>query len=290
MTGFELLAPVAAGAAVVPEGMAVPPLPYLVGLVLGTLIVGTLLFLIRPPVTGWDVLALGAWMAVGGALHALHEVEAMTPLVEPLMAAPAVYLTTAVIAGGLWLIAAVGNAAGVTRSIPRVVGGVGLTVALVLTAYTVYLGHESGTLAPLWPSVALFASVLVAAAAFIGLSLTYTEAVATTGKAGALVVFAHTLDGVSTAVGVDVLHVSERSPLPRAIMDVAAGLPTAEVIGVGWLFVLAKILLAVLIVALFAGYVKEAPNRGNLALTGVAAVGLGPGVYNLLLFLASGGL
>lgn len=287
MTGVEAIA---LAGVVLPEGLVLPPLPYLVGLLLATLIVGTLLYLIRPPVSGWDVLALGAWMAIGGALHALQQVGAFPQVVEPLMEAPAVYLTVFVVAGGLWLVATVGNAAGVTSSIPRIVGGVGVLVGIGLVALTLTLGHGEGTLEPLWPSIGLFASVLVAAAAFIGLSLTYTDAVATTGKTGALVVFAHTLDGVSTAIGMDVLDAGERSPLPRAIMDVAAGLPTAEVIGVGWLFVLVKILLAVVVVALFTDYVKEEPYRGNLVLAAVAALGLGPGVHNLVLFLVSGGV
>lgn len=268
-----------------PEGFVLPPLPYLVALVLGTLIVATLLVLVRPPVTGWDVLALGSWMAVGGGLHALHQLGAFPDPVAPLMGSPAVYLTTFVAAGGLWLVAAFGNAAGVFESIPRLVGAFGTVLLVALVALLVYLGHESRTLAPLWPSVALFVSVLVAAAAFIALSLTYTEAVATTGKAGAFVVFAHTLDGVTTAIGVDVLGVGERTPLPRMIMDVAAGLPTAHFIGSGWLFVLTKVILALLVVVVFADYVKEERSRGNLGLTAMAAVGLGPGVHNLLLFL-----
>ena len=130
------------------------------------------------------------------------------------------------------------------------------------------------------------ATVLVAAAGFIALALVYTEAVAQTGRVGAFVVFAHTLDGVSTAVGVDVLGAGEQTPLPRLIMEFAATLPTAQY-SVGWLFVLTKVLLAVLIVAVFADYVKEAPSRARAFLALLAAVGFGPGVFNLLVFLVS---
>ena len=83
-----------------------------------------------------------------------------------------------------------------------------------------------------------------------------------TGVAGALVVFGHVLDGITTAVGIDVLEVHERSPLPRAIMGFAETLPTAETIGVGWLFALVKIVLACGIVWLMAEYVEEAPSEG----------------------------
>jgi uncharacterized membrane protein len=39
---------------------------------------------------------------------------------------------------------------------------------------------------------------------------------------------------------------------------------------------------------LFADFVEEDPAQGNAALGVVAAVGLGPGTHNLLLFAAAG--
>ena len=99
-----------------------------------------------------------------------------------------------------------------------------------------------------------------------------------------LATFGHALDAVSTAVGVDVLGFGERSPLSQHIMDAAAALPTADAVGVGWLFVLVKLAVVAGVVALFAEYVEEDPAEGYLLLGFVAAVGLGPGVHNLFLF------
>jgi len=104
------------------------------------------------------------------------------------------------------------------------------------------------------------------------------------GPTGPLVLFAHALDGVSTAVGVDILQYGERTPLPRLIIDTARSLPTAEFVGAGWLFVAVKIALASLIVVYLADLVRDDPTRGNLLLGLVAAVGLGPGTHNLVLF------
>ncbi len=275
-------------AAVLPAGTKLPPLAYLVGLTMGTLIVGVLLLLMRPPVRGWDVLALGSWMAVGSALHAIDQIGAFPEWLAPLFGTPAVYFTTATVAGAVWLFATVGAAAGIFDSIPRLVGVLGANVAIALVAFLAWRGVETGTLEPVWPVVALAGAMVLAAIAFVALSLTYTEAVAVTGKAGAFVVFAHTLDGLTTAIGIDVLGVEERSPLPRAIMDFSGDLPTAAYLGSGWLFVLVKVGLALLLVALLADYVRESKSRGNLALAGVAAVGFGPGFYNMLLFLVSG--
>jgi uncharacterized membrane protein len=99
-----------------------------------------------------------------------------------------------------------------------------------------------------------------------------------------MVVFAHALDGASTAVGTDLLGAGERTPLSAAILEFAKTLPTADAIGAGWLFVLVKLALAVAVVNLFAGYVREDPRRAHLLLAVIVAVGLGPGVQNVLLF------
>ena len=104
------------------------------------------------------------------------------------------------------------------------------------------------------------------------------------GGVGALAVVAHALDGVSTAVGVDVLGFGERTPLSRVIIETAAALPTAEVLGAGWLFVVVKLAVACVVVVLLADLVEEDPREGSLLLGFVAAVGLGPGAHNLLLF------
>ncbi|MCO8268932.1 DUF63 family protein, partial [Haloferax sp. AB510] len=111
---------------------------------------------------------------------------------------------------------------------------------------------------------------------------------AAAGSLGLLAIFGHALDALSTAVGIDVLGFGERTPLSRIILEAAAALPTAEVIGVGWLFVLVKLVVAGFVVALLADYVREDPTEGALLLGLVAAVGLGPGVHNLLLFAIAG--
>jgi uncharacterized membrane protein len=98
------------------------------------------------------------------------------------------------------------------------------------------------------------------------------------------VLFGHGLDGVSTAIGVDILGFGERTPASRVILDIAAELPTADTLGVGWLFLVVKLGVAAAVVALFVELVEEDPRQGYLLLALVAALGLGPGVHNLLLY------
>lgn len=277
---------VAAAAGVLPSGLAVPPLPYLAVLLVGTVAVATAIARERPTVTGRLVVAFAPWMVAGAAGHAVYQLDAAPAAIEPLLGAPAVYVTTFVLAGALLAALLAVDADGV----PTRVAAAGALAALVPVAVVFLAGARRGTLALTVPALALVASVVLAGVALAVLDRTVPVVRRRAGWLGALVVFGHALDGVSTAVGVDLLGTGERSPLPRAIMDLAADLPTAELLGTGWLFVLVKLAVAVGVLWLFEDFLAEDPAQANLLLGVIAAVGLGPGAHNLLLFAAAGGL
>lgn len=269
--------------AVLPAGFVLPPWPYLVALVVGVAVVGGTLWRLAPPVTADTVLGLAPWMAVGSALHAWFVLDAAPAPLAPLFGAPAVYAAVFVALGAVW--------AGLTfrtppdpRATARWLGVVG-TIAFGLAAGLVLASGRPLALG--WPAVGLVVAVGLAAAVW-GLLRRAVPATRITGWPGALVVMAHALDGVSTAIGVDVLGFGERTPASRLILDLAAGLPTADLVGVGWLFVLVKLGVAGAVVALFAGLIEEDPRQGYLLLAIVAAVGLGPGIHNLLLYAVAG--
>lgn len=262
---------------VLPDGFALPPLSYLLVLSVATAAVGWLLWRKRPAVRETTVLAFVPWMVVGATGHVLGVIEAVPAAVVPLLGTPSVYLSTVVIAGLVWAF-----------TDDRVLGLVGTIAALVVVGAAFAVGSGRETISLFWPAVGLVSTIVLTAGAW-GIFRRALPAVArTTGAAGALVVFGHLLDGVSTAIGIDVLEVSERSPLPRAILAFAETLPTSGAIGVGWLFVLVKLALACAIVWLMAEYVEDEPSEGFLLLTLIAAVGFGPGVHNLLLFAVGG--
>lgn len=267
--------------AVLPTGFALPPLPYLVALVVGVAAVGGTLWRRAPAVTAETVLALAPWMAVGSALHALYVLDTAPAALEPLFGAPAVYATVFVSLGAVWAVAAARY--DTPADVDRRLGYTGAAAFVLATLAVLAAGLA---VAVVWSVVGLVVAVLVAAVAWA--LLRRGAPAATTGWPGGLVVFAHALDGVSTAIGVDVLQFGERTPVSRAILDVAADLPTADVIGAGWLFVLVKLGVAGAVVALFADLVEEDPRQGYLLLAIVAAVGLGPGVHNLLLYAVVG--
>jgi len=263
---------------VLPSGFSVPPLGHLLVLLAATLGVGYALVRERPSVTGRTVLAFAPWMAFGSTLYVCYQLGLVPGALAPFASSPAVYLSTFVIGGATWL------GALRTAASARVLAGVGLVALSVPVAVAVRYGSTHGTLAPTWPVVGLLVAAGLSWACWTGIRRWRADAALLAGGAGALVVFGHALDAVTTAVGVDVLGFGEQSPLSRLVMEFAGTLPTASTFGVGWLFVVLKLALAVLVVLFVADYVREAPAETYLLLAFVAAVGLGPGAHNFLLF------
>jgi len=272
--------------AVLPEGFAIPSLIYVVPVLLALALVSWLVYAVRPPITDYTALAITPWIGVGAALHVLYQQPAFYESVRPLFGTPMVYLTTAVFAGAVWFFAeVVAEMRDEVGSADRYLGIIGTGVLIVAVVYSLYVGTIFGTLRPLWPVIGIALSAMGAAFAWVAVSLIFTDTATVVARTGTIVVFGHVLDGVSTAMGVDFFPgISERTPFSAFILEVSAQLPTAEVIGTGWLFLLVKLLLAVFVVIAFTGYVEDDPEEARLVLTVVAALGLGPGAHNMLLF------
>ncbi|SFR93242.1 Uncharacterized membrane protein [Halomicrobium zhouii] len=272
---------------VLPSGMALPPLPYLLALVGGCVLVSALLFAVEPPIDQKLALAMAPWIAIGGALHAFYQLGAFTPTYAPLFGAPSVYLTTFVVTGFVWLVlSVVGIVRGKDDDIHRNMGFAGTGVLTVLFVLVAYQGMGLGAFDPVWPAISIVVALALTVVTIFLISIWRTPVFFRTRYVGPVVVFAHALDGVSTAVGADVIGVHERTPIPRAIMEFAGQLPTAEIIGVGWLFVAVKLVVSAAVVVAFNRYVDEDPAEATLVLLAVIGVGLGPAMNNLFLFLA----
>lgn len=272
---------------VLPEGFVLPPWYLLVPtlVILGGVV--AFLWSLGPPVTDRTVLAFTPWMTFGSTLHVLYQLEAYPDAIAVLFASPSVYLVTAIVAGLAWIAGVLLQAAGLQPTIERVLGVTGVGFFVVFTGYALLAGLSQGTFQPFWPVIAVVAAGVVSAVAWLALGLWFTTVAATTGLTGAIVVFGHALDGVSTAVGYDVLGAREDVPLSRLVLEAGESLPTADYVGAGWLFVLVKVLVAMVVLGLFKEFVEESPRQARLLLAFVAAVGLGPGTYNTLLFLVA---
>ncbi|TKX74211.1 DUF63 family protein [Halorubrum sp. GN11_10-6_MGM] len=259
-----------------PAGTTLPPLPHLLVVLLATGGVALALRRRRPRVTGRRVLALAPWMALGSAAHVLYVVDALPPLLAPFAGSPTVYLTVGALAGAAWLAA---DAARPDR-VAATLAGAG--AVLLVPVVAVAVGTGISLAGARWSALALALTVPIAGAAWVGLTRLRPET-AVTGGVGALAVFGHALDGVSTAVGTTQLGFGERTPVSRILLEIE-GLPSVPVLGEGWLFLLVKLAVASAVVWLFAAYVREDPAEGYLLLGFVAAMGLGPAAHNLLLF------
>ena len=273
---------------ILPTGFGLPPLLYLAVLVGGTVLVGSLLWALEPPIDQGTVVALAPWMAIGGALHAFNQppIEAYSPAVEPLFGTPAVYLTTFVTVGFVWVVLSlVGTQRGSPGNISRNLGLVGTGVLTVLVVIAVVMALRSNLLSVVWPTISVVVAIVVSVVTIGVVAFWRTPVFVRARYATPVVVFAHVLDGVSTAVGTDVLGIGERSPVPRAIMEFASTLPTEPFFGTGWLFLLVKLLVAVAVVVLMHQYLEDEPAEASLVVAFIAAVGLGPATNNVVLFL-----
>ena len=271
---------------VFPEGFVLPPWYMVVPLAVVLVGIIALLWVLEPPISDETVLSFVPWMMLGSTLHVLYKLEEFPASIELLFSAPTVYATTAVVGGLSWILGSFLYAGGLQRSIEHFVGITGTGFFVVFAMFTVIAGWQFGNFDPFWPVITVVITGIVTALAWLALSLWFTEVAAVTSVTGVVVVFGHALDGVSTAIGYDILGASEEVPASQLILDVGGMLPTAEFIGAGWLFVLVKVGLALLIVGLFTEYVRDEPRQARFVLALIAAVGLGPGVHNVLLFTA----
>lgn len=284
------------------EGFQTLSLEYAVVLLVGTVIVLALLYAIRPSVSQWTVLAFVPWMVVGAALHVFYQLgqfydAPMYPdVVRPFFSAPAVYLTTFLLMGGVWIVSSILGVGEQSRTrgsdtTAQYLGTTGVGIMLALVGLLAWQGLDPAVGANITfvdrfiPLVGIVATMALTFVVYILLGTWRTYVIAEARYAGAVVLFAHLLDGVTTTIGVDILGTGERSVLPARIIDFASGLPTAQYIGSGWLFLAVKLLVAVGIVVVFADYIRDEPTQGNLLFAFVAAVGLGPAMNNVFLFL-----
>jgi uncharacterized membrane protein len=268
---------------VLPAGTEVPPPLYGAAVLVGVALVAWGLRRARPPVRPRTVVALSPWMVTGAALYVIEQLGLLPRELAPLAASPTVYLTAFALAGAVWLLAL---RAGLPVPAALAATGALALVAPVGLAVTDALAADTLRVVP--SLVAVLIAGALAATVWAVLRRVSPGVAGTVGGAGALAVFAHALDGVSTAVGYDWLGFGERTPLSAALLEVGGALPTAQYVGAGWLFVAVKVALATALVVWLADYVRERPREGTLLLGAVAAFGLGPGAHNLLLFAVAG--
>lgn len=270
---------------VLPSGFALPPLPVLAVVLIATAGIGYLLSRAGASVTDHTILAFAPWIMVGSASYVCYQIGVWPASIAPFFGSPTVYLTTFAIAGTVWLLAHQ------TGDEYRVLAGVGFVALSIPIALALNHGTRTGELTWFWPLVGLFAGIVLSAVTWWALGRIRPRVTETTARVGGLAILGHALDATSTTVGVDILGFGEQTPLSAGVMHAAAVLQEALLggvpLGVGWLFVLVKLAVAAAVVSLLADLVRDDPTEGRLLLGFVAAVGLGPGIHNILLFIVA---
>jgi uncharacterized membrane protein len=271
----------------------VPPLVHSVGLLVASGFVLALLLAAKPPMNQKTVVAFAPWIVCGAVLHVFYQLNVLYKQqvfpepVGPLFSAPAVYLTMFILMGFIWAMATMFMTNPDADTVSSYLAGMGVGTMLPLLGLLLMRGTDPAIepMEPVWPVIGLLLSIGGTFLVVLLVGLRRTDVFARMRYVGPLIIFAHLFDGITTAIGVDILGAGERSTVPQAILNLAAQLPTADAIGTGWLFVLVKLFVAVSIVVLFADYVRDKPVEANLIMGVIVGVGLGPGTYNFLLFL-----
>lgn len=270
---------------VLPSGFALPPLPVLIVVLSATVGIGYWLSRVGVSVTDRTILAFAPWIMVGSASYVCYQIGVWPASIAPFFGSPIVYLTTFAIAGAVWLLAHR------TGDEYRVLAGVGFVALSIPIALALHHGTLNGELTWVWPLVGMFAGILLTGVTWWALGRVRPRVTETTARVGGLAILGHALDATSTTVGVDILGFGEQTPLSAGVMHAAAVLQEALLggvpLGVGWLFVLVKLVVAAGVVSLLADLVRDDPTEGRLLLGFVAAVGLGPGIHNILLFIVT---
>jgi uncharacterized membrane protein len=202
--------------------------------------------------------------------------------VLPFLTAPLVYLTAFVLGGAVWVVAADRLPADSGWTVDEVLAVSGVFCLAPITGATLSLSGRE--VHPFWPLVAFVVAVVATVALWRWLGRRTPPVTARTGALGVAVLFGHLLDGTTTLVGVDLLGFAEQTPLPLAILEFAGTLPTADLVGVGWLFLLVKLAVALGVVRIVGEGITERPAGEHLLLGLTAAAGLGPGLHNLFLY------
>ncbi|WP_435362269.1 DUF63 family protein [Haloarchaeobius sp. DFWS5] len=225
------------------------------------------------------VLAFFPWVAVAAALLVFGEVVVLPEVVLPFLDSPLAYLTAFVIGAELWLFVSTSEKSSREVAEAVAIGGV-LCLAPITGATLALSGRE---VHPLWSLVAVLVAVSFSILLWAYIDEYHPGVTGSSGLLGLAVVFGHLLDASTTVIGIDIFGLAEQTPLSREIMEFAATLPTAPVLGQAWLFLVVKVVIAMAIVYVFSHSITDARHRA-IVLGIAATAGLGPALHNLFLY------
>tara|TARA_B000000460_G_C21474946_1_gene374334 strand:+ start:53 stop:874 length:822 start_codon:yes stop_codon:yes gene_type:complete len=270
---------------ILPSDFGIPSMPHLIMILIFAGIIAIVLWKCEIRIDENIIVSLIPWMAFGAGLRVIGVVglEEYNGLenISFLFGNPTVYITTFILTGCVWAVVLLLNKDQIAERVLLVSGLIGFSATMVMLS-------KSGWTHPIWAVVGLIAALVISILVWEGIKRKNTEVPKVLGSTGLLVILGQTLDGISTAIGIDILNFSEQTPISQIILDIGAALPIVNVMGAGWFFVCVKIGLAIALVFLFVDYVKEKPLYARILLIVMIAIGIGPGMHNLILYSVAG--
>ena len=243
------------------------------------------------------------FMFLGGALRVVEDANDAVPegiqaaITYPwntLIISPVIYFTMFFIALATLLVSVWLEQTGQVDRYDRILAGFG-GVALAGTVGYLFWLSTTTTYVAFYPQISvvvLLASVAITGLAWYGIERFRPRYHLGTGSMGAVVLFAHSVDGVANVVGIDwavalglPANLVPKHPVNRALIGVGEMFPTAvtAVIGTAWPFLVVKIAVAIAVIAIFDETIfEDSPRYAILLMIAVVAVGLGPGTRDML--------
>ena len=247
------------------------------------------------------VLALLPYVFFGGALRVVEDATDGVPgLIEyplnVLLISPIIYVTVFAVTAGALLASVGAERRGLVDRHERPLGATGGLVLVFVLGVLGILG-ATGRTGGFYPQV--FVVVVGAATLLTGglvamLGRFRPAALAGPGRrVGAVVVWAHAIDGTANVVGTDWLralggpaNLTPKHPINLLVLDVARAVIPPSVLAVtgdSWPFLVLKLAVAAGVVAVLdEDLFAESPRYAVLLTVAVVAVGLGPGTRDLL--------
>ena len=295
----------AEGIVVTPGYTTVSTVSYAVVLIF--MLVGVLLLLRRLNVsmTPRFYVALFPFMLFGGALRVVEDVnvaflraEAGTLIPYPsvaLIISPFIYFVMFAITLGALVLGVVLAKRGIVAEYEPYLAGTGLAALSLTVGWLLYVSTTS-ELVGLFPSVAIITlgGATLITALFWWASQRYAPVINEgTGYIGALIVWGHAVDGVANVLSLDWtdalgigVNYGSKHVVNEATVRITGSVQPAwlsEAIGTAWPFLFIKVAAAVLVVWVFNDEIfEESPRYAYLLLIAILAVGLGPGVRDML--------
>jgi len=271
--------------------------------ILIVMLLGILILLERLAIDRYRAMFYGLFpfMLAGGALRTVEDANASLPQGELLIDLPWVaLLISPFIYGTVFLIALLALLVSVWLDRNDYVSGFEYPLAgigsVILLATLAFLGYftvtqEQASFHPAVSIITLVGATIVTALTYVAITKLAPDLHRGTGLMGAVVIWAHSVDGIANVLGLDWaglfgLSYEPKHPINEFIVNATGSiLPSSvvDVTGAAWPFLLVKVAAAVFIIWVFDETIfEESPRYAILLMITVVAVGLGPGTRDML--------